>query len=378
MKRVLFLDHAPVLGGAERSLLLILRGLLGRGWNPLLACPPGELADRAAACGIPVHPLEYPRLRRSAIFLSNLWQVSGTLARTARAGQVGAVYANTVRTAFYGMGAARRVRLPFLWHMRDFWLSETRPSRQWSDVLGKRMLTGAARRVLANSHAVAALLPASPKIKVIHNAIDLERFDPAMQGAPFRRLAGFPLDAAVAGMVARLRPWKGQRTFLETMDRVAAAAPRSRFLVVGGSLAGAADGYEQELRAAAAGLGLADKVYFSGQLDDVRPALAAMDVFVHCGDPEPFGLVNLEAMAMGKPVVAFHQGALPEIVVHRRTGLLVPAGDQGALAQAVLELLTDRARRLEMGKAGRQRVGDDFALERMIERIERVLREVSD
>jgi starch synthase len=88
-----------------------------------------------------------------------------------------------------------------------------------------------------------------------------------------------------------------------------------------------------------------------------------MHIFVHPGDPEPFGLVNIEAMASGKPVVAFDHGALPEIVLHGETGILVPPKDPAGLAQAVISLLKDPHLCSEMGQRGRQRACRRFRIE---------------
>jgi glycosyltransferase involved in cell wall biosynthesis len=101
-----------------------------------------------------------------------------------------------------------------------------------------------------------------------------------------------------------------------------------------------------------------------------------MDLFVHPGDPEPFGLVNLEAMAMGKPVVAFAHGALPEIVDDGKTGLLVPPRDERAMAEAVTTLLGNPARRIVMGRTGRTMAEKRFTARRVARELEIVLQEI--
>jgi len=102
------------------------------------------------------------------------------------------------------------------------------------------------------------------------------------------------------------------------------------------------------------------------------------DIFVHSGDPEPFGLVNVEAMTRAKPVVAFAHGALPEIVVNGETGLLVPAGDENTLSEAVITLLRDPTRRVAMGLAGRRRVEQQFTIADTVRGVEAVLDAVLD
>lgn len=374
-RKILFLDHASALGGAEYSLLLIIKYLDHSQWQPLLVCAGGPLAEEAIKLDTPVHIQPMPRLRRSPRCLADWF--SGARAIAQLAGQSGAalVYSNTVRAAFYGALAARWAGLPFIWHMRDFWLGESRPLYPWLDIWGKALLCTAAHRVIAISQAVAAQLPCHHKVRVNYNGVELDRFNPYMDGQSFREKYHIPAQAPLVGMVGRLRPWKGQDRFLRVAAQVQARIPEAWFVIVGGAIFDPDDKYPQQLRKLAANLGMADRVVFTGHLDDVRPALAAMDVFVHPGDPEPFGLVNIEAMAMGRPVAAFAHGALPEIVLDRETGLLVPPGDELALAEAVSVLLCDSSLRSKMGQAGRSRVEAHFTAQRMVEGVETTLGE---
>lgn len=374
--RVVFVDHATALGGAERSLLILLKHLDRRRWQPQLACSRGLLADQAAALNIATHIIPMLRLRRSPRAALDWMSGVRVIARLARQASAAMLIANTVRAALYTAPAARLARIPFIWHMRDFWLSESRPGRLWADSLGKQLLCSSASRVIVNSQAVAANLPCSPRVTVVHNGIELGCFDQNMEGQPFREQHGIPCKAPLVGMVGRLRPWKGQARFLRAMARLRSEVPEAWGVIVGGAIFDAGDDYEQQLRLLASELGLVGRVVFTGQLEDVRPALAAMDLFVHPGDPEPFGLVNVEAMAMAKPVVAFDHGALPEIVVSGETGLLVPADDEAAMAEAVVSLLRDPAQSRTMGQAGRARVQACFTAERMVAAVEVVVQQV--
>lgn len=367
---ILFVDHADALGGAERSLFLLMTFLDANRWQPHLVAPSGPLAEEASGAGIPVHLQDLPRLRGSSRSLLDLWQEAVRISKTAR--EIGAVlvHSNTVRATAYASFAARLAQRPLVWHMRDFWLSEAEPAAKWADRLGKSIFCRLAGRVVANSRAVAGHLPCSAKASVLHNGIDLSHFDQALTAADNKaaicRAAGFPLDAPIAGMIGRTRPWKGQDAFLQMAKQVRAAVPDCRFLIVGGDPFGVQDDYEARLLELRSQSGLADRVHWTGQLADVRPPLAAMDLFVHPGAPEPFGLVNIEAMAMGKPVVAFGHGALPEIVLDGETGLLVAPGDTNALAASVSRLLEDPTESQKMGRAGRERVDDCFRIERTV------------
>jgi glycosyltransferase involved in cell wall biosynthesis len=373
---ILFVDHASALGGAEHSLLLLLAHLERQRWEPTLACRGGPLAIAAQRLGVPVCEVPLPRLRRSPGFALDVARGARSIAGIAR--ETGAVllHANTVRAACYTAPAARLARLPFIWHMRDFWLGEQAPARPAFDRLGKRLLAAGAARIVANSHAVARQLPPSPRLDVVYNGIDLSRFDPGQPGNSFRQKHGIPPGAPVAGVAGRLRPWKGQDRFLRVAARVAAALPEARFVVAGGDPFAVDDVYPQALQRLAAELGLAGRVTLTGHLDDVRPALAALDLFVHPGDPEPFGLVNVEAMAMGLPVVAFAHGALPEIV-SPDTGVLAPPGDEEAMARAIVSLLGDGQRRRALASAGRRRVEEQFTIQQTAAAMEALFSAVS-
>lgn len=362
---ILFLDHAPAIGGAERSLLLLLKHLDRSRFRPHLACAGGSLAEQATALGVPVYLVPMPRLRRSPRFVLDWIAGARSIARLARQIGAAALIANTVRAAFYAAIAARLADIPFVWHMRDFWLTESRPPRLWADRLGKGLLCAAAVRVIANSYAVAAHLPCPARVTVVHNGIEIEQFNPAMDGTPLRRQYNIPINAPLIGTVGRLRPWKGQDRFLRVLAQVREAVPEAWGVVVGGTPFGVEDDYPQRLRRLAADLELEGQVVFTGHLEDVRPALAAMDVFVHPGDPEPFGLVNVEAMAMSKPVIAFAHGALPEIVVDGETGVLVTPENEDAMARSITRLWEEPEKIKAMGRRGRERVASRFTAERM-------------
>ena len=378
---ILFVDHAHVMGGAERSLLLLMTFLDRHRWQPHLIAPPGTLAEKAAAAGIPVRVQAFPRLRGSSRSLLDLWLQAVQISRTAR--EIGAVliHSNTLRATAYAALASRLAGLPLVWHMREFWLSEAEPAVKWPDRLGKFALSLMATRVLAISHAVAGVLPSRANLSVLHNGIDLAYFDEAHTAAgnraAVREAAGFPPGAPIVGMVGRARPLKGQHIFLQMAGLLRAILPDCRFLLVGGDQFNVGDEYEAQLSALCSHLDLDDHVYWTGQLEDIRPALEAMDIFVNPGVPEGFGLVNVEAMAMGKPVVAFDHGPIPEIVVHGETGLLVAPSDATALAGAVASLLQSPPRTQRMGRDGRRRVENHFRIERTVTELETIYLEIA-
>ena len=194
----------------------------------------------------------------------------------------------------------------------------------------------------AYRHALGAGVPRD-RLRLIRNAVDGERFAP-----PLGERA--PGAAAVVGFVGRLSPEKHPRLFVRMAARVHEQRPDVRFVLVG-------DGpLRASLEHEAAELGVADAMDFLGERRDVDAVLRSLDVLVLTSWHEGTPLAVLEAMATGVPVAATDVGGVPELVRHRETGLLFPAGDEGGGAAAVLALLEDGAWRRRLGAAARSLV----------------------
>jgi glycosyltransferase involved in cell wall biosynthesis len=164
-------------------------------------------------------------------------------------------------------------------------------------------------------------------------------------------------------IVGRLIPIKGHDVLLQALAAVRRERPDVTLRIAG-------DGpLEGELRATVQQLGLDDAVTFLGRVAPVEPVFEDAQIVVVSSFGEGFGMVALEAMERGRPVVASAVGGLPEIVDDGRTGLLVPAGDVDALAAAILELARDPARAAGLGAAGRSRALEEFSQDRCTDRI---------
>ena len=190
------------------------------------------------------------------------------------------------------------------------------------------------------------------RVHAVPNAIDVSRWDPALDPGPGRRVLETAIGAPLVVSVARLFHWKGHAELVRALPLVKKELPGVRLAIVGADYP-AGSGVSNELRALAAALGVGSNLALTGQRADIASLLAASDVFALPSFEEPFGLVFAEAMAMKRPVVALDNGGTPEVVTHGTTGLLSPPGNIQVLAENLLTLLTNPALRSEMGEKGR-------------------------
>jgi len=363
--RILFVDHAQALGGAEYSLLLLLEHLDRRRFNPVLACNKGRLAEQARSLDVQVVIVPMPRLRKTLAAPIRLGRGVATLVRVIRRSGIDLVHSNTMRASFYAALAARCARCPLLWHVRDIY--EPGAYVRW--------MSGRSAGIIATSMATAEALPDGVSLAIVPNGVDLGAFDRHYgNGDTVRRGWGVSLSAPLVGIVGRLRPWKGQGAFIRAMAVVRQAHPQARYVVIGGTVFEGGKDYGEELVTLAEDIGLGDSLVFAGQRDDLVAVLSALDVMVHCSiSPEPFGRVMIEGMAARLPIVAYDQGGASEIVVAGETGLLVPPGEVRALGKAVVTLLDDRELARCLGDAGRRRVEQHYDVRSLTRRIEDVI-----
>jgi glycosyltransferase involved in cell wall biosynthesis len=208
-------------------------------------------------------------------------------------------------------------------------------------------VSDASRRAFA-----ARYRPDPGKWRVLRNGVDLDDFSPGPDELDPH--LGIPASAPVVTIVGALRPGKGQMLAIDAWPEVSRRHPQARLLLVGtGEL-------EAALRTRAAALGVADRVVFAGLRTRVSGLLRASTLVALPSASEALPTTLIEAAGCGRPVVATDVGGTPEIVTHGVTGVLVPPGDAGSLARAVVDLLGDDGRRRAMGEAARRMAEQRF------------------
>lgn len=243
-----------------------------------------------------------------------------------------------------------------------------------------RLAMTRATTIVANSHAMKAdcvrqLGPEMERIVVLHNGVSL---DQPVEGPDLRDELGLPAAAVVVGAASRLAPNKGQADLLRAAARVLRAAPDTWFLLAGDdAIEDDNTGHRQELEALATELGIAERVRFLGFVDDMPRFYRTTDLVVDAAWEEPFGMVVIEPMLFGRPVVGTAAGGIPEIIDPGVNGVLVPPRDPAGLARGLLPLVLDAPARRRLGEQSAELVARRFDAATQAQRLGALLQDAA-
>ena len=368
--RILYVHGVEAIGGAERDLMALLKTLDRQKWEPHVVCPgTGLFHDQLHAIAVPTHALGLPPWRKLRAFFQRRSAVRG-LEVLVHQLDPGMIHVNDIWWVPHTVRAVRGLSkpLPIVAYVRQ----EIEPAKVRRYQLDRVEAVIAISRQIEQS-LIAGGVSAS-KVQTIYSGIDLSEKPLACGDQSMRRMIGVPEGAVLVGTVANLFPRKGYEVMLRALPAIVRAVPTVHYVIVGSD----DSGYADRLKRLAQELKIADRVHIVGFQDPVQPFLACLDLYVHPALMEGFGIAVVEAMAMGKAVVATTTGGLPEVVANGETGLLVPPGDVESLAATVVSLLEDRARREHMGRNGMVRAQERFGLDASVRRVEQLYGEVLD
>lgn len=346
---------AEQLGGGEVMFQQLMQHGRGQGieWIAVFT-KDGPMVAETRALGVETHLVEAGRIRS----LWRRWQAIRHIAALARERQVSLVFGWMAASQLLAGPAAWIADIPAAWYQVGL------PQPDWID----RCATFCrARGILVLSKDVAAaqarVVPRRAQ-RLVYPGASLERFDAVRGESPrvLRERFGLPIDGPLIGIVGRLQRWKGMHTVISALPAVRETHPDARVVVVGG-VHDTEPSYGEALRALADARGVGDAVHFAGFQSDVPRWMQAMDIVVHASDREPFGLVVIEAMALGKPVIAGALGGPAEVLVDGEHGQLVAYEDAAAMSRAIARYLDDPAFATRCGAAAAVRARD-FTAER--------------
>lgn len=379
--RVLYCLHEARANGSGVSLMHTLAALDRTAITPFVVVPhEGELTETLRSRGIPVHQVRTGQLLRQryepsllAEDLAKLIDTVPELITLMRQLDIDLVHINSLVTVD-GTLAAWALGLPRIWHYREYLF----PDGLWPE-FQKSFLNHFASRVIAISQYCASELldTVDPrKLRVVHNGIDLARFQPDLHAADvIRRTYGINDSDFVISVLGTINAHKGQHVVLEAMLRSPLLRSRAQVLIAGRE--GDSEYMELLHRLIESG-GIAPRVHFIGFHPDVRPVIATSSaVVIPSMWQEPFGRVAIEAMALSRVVVASRCGGLPEIIEDGISGLLFPRGDSGALSECLESLVLDPNHAERLAAGGRRIVERQFPNTEVGRKVLEVYREVA-
>jgi len=355
--RVLHTESSLGWGGQEKRILREILGLSRQAFQPFLVCRPGSrLGAEAAAAGVPVVSL---RMRANFDPLA-VGQLVGFYGRE----RIDIVHTHSSADSWIASTAARiSFRRPLVVRTRH--LSCSFNNRFIYTHLADRVITvgESTRRYMIGEKGIPAT-----RVLTIPTGVDLTEFDPESHRENLREELGIPAGALVFGSVAVFRRLKGHRYLLEAMPGILRQFPEAKLLLAGEGP------QETNLQRRIDELKIRGAVIFPGFRRDVVRVLNTLDVFVFPSLEEALGTAVIEALAMGRPVVASRVGGIPEIITDGENGFLVEPADPAAIAAKVNLLLGDPARRREMAARGKKTVFERYDNRQMVRGLEDLYR----
>ncbi|MBI2870413.1 MAG: glycosyltransferase [Candidatus Omnitrophica bacterium] len=352
---ILFVNYSLGMGGIETLILEIAKRMDKNRFRASVCvfhqAEEVKLIQEFNEAGIPVYTFEKGR--------GVNWTLPFQIARLARSKGVDVIHSHNPSGWFYGGLTSLAARLPLV-HTEH--TSPDYDFKRWYAI--ERCLARITARITAVAGSVARFMREEEGIRkpveVIYNGVEAALYDIQIDRAQKRKELGLDEKTPAIGIVARFFPEKDHKCLLEAFTKVVARIPRARLLIAG-------DGpLRDELVTCKDKLGLDGQVTFLGNRRDIPEFLKALDLFVLSSYKEGLPVVLLEAMAAGLATVATDVDGNPELVLDKKTGLVVPAKNPRALADAICELIADPARAGRMGEEGRRIVREKFNFRQMI------------
>ena len=209
-------------------------------------------------------------------------------------------------------------------------------------------------------------------ISVVYDGIALEKLNIHADGTQFRDAYHVADDDFAVGLVGLLIPWKGQVLFLEAAKLLRSKIPCLKMLIIGGTPDDCI-AYEALLRQRVKDEQLTEMIIFTGHISSMETVYNGLDVVLSAStQPEPLGTVVIEAMAMGRPIIAPNHGGAAEMIRHDETGLLFDPGDMQSLANAIEKLCCSKSLRVKLGENARSAALKSFAVEDHVRHIQSI------
>jgi glycosyltransferase involved in cell wall biosynthesis len=361
MKVIILMPLAEQRGGAELIFLHLMKGYKNTRIDWLVIfLENGPMVKQVKKLGVKTKMIKAGRLRNPFKFISTIIRITDV----ARREKVDLIFSWMGKAHFYGGVVSLLSGIPSSWYQHGI------PSK--NNIMDKLLTILPAKEILTCSNTVAqaqAKIWPKRKTKVVYPAVELKRFDVSKLPTPLRvrKKLKLLLKGPIIGIVGRLQRWKGIHILVEVMPYILKIHPNIHCVIVGGKHSLEPE-YPKYLKKRITELKLKDKVILTGFQTNIPEWMQAMDVVVHASDKEPFGIVIIEGMALGKPVVAGANGGPTEIITEGVDGLFAPYGNAKILAKQILRYLDNPKFAKKIGKIAQKRA-KDFSIKNYTENL---------
>lgn len=368
--KVLFYNHTGRASGAEKVLSLALKHLDKSAITPHVVCPPGELSHELEMLGLPVVHIGELNARitllphKLLIYCASLIKVVRALRREVKRSGAEIVHANSPRGGIAAIFATAGMATPVVWHVHDEF------TRHPITAL-VRFVARVCRRctIIAVSEATAKSFIAdseelNQRVRVIHNAVDLQEIDNCDRAGSIREELGLQADDFLFGIVGQITPRKGQFELLKAFARAASDMPSAKLLVIGAPIFDHDTAYHQNVKQLTAELGLTGRVLFLGHRTDAIAIIKQLDTLVINSKSEAFVMVAIEAMACRVPVIATDVGGTREMIRDGYNSILVDTGEENQMVTALRKMHGDKRLRELFAVRSRERVENELNIDR--------------
>lgn len=374
MKHILVVHQSADLYGSDRVLLALMASLNRNKYYPIVLLPvDGPLIAEMAAAGVECHVLPIARVSRATLSLRGLLRLPVILIRSIRAinrvlneRHVDIVHSNTL-AVLSGALWARWYRVPHVWHVHEIILTPTIVRKVYA-----LLLCRFADCVICVSNAVKEnLLQDKPalgsKIQVVWNGLARDLCMDVDEVRQCRHSMGVRDGDVLVALVGRINRWKGHDELVKAAGILWQQGVCHVRFVIAGSVVPGQEHFLNALQLAISGSPAKQCFILLPFTKNIWLTWDACDIAVIPSiEPEPFGMVALEAMLSSKPVIAANHGGLSEIIVNEETGLLVEPRDSQALAAAILRLVQNESERARYGICGKKRAQEIFSLDKQL------------
>lgn len=381
MKNILFIHQSAEMYGSDKTLLLLIRHINRERFCPVVILPnEGPLKKALELENIEVYIAPVIKLHRKMFTPKNMVSLLKQIKQAFRiVNKINEnynfeiVYSNTL-AVLLGYLFAKKNRIKHVWHVHEIIESPKIVAKIFRFLLH----TKSNFFTIYNSNATAVFWKSSSQknidYKVVTNGLEVSSSPLLVNEIVSIRKEIFDVNnEIVIGLVGRINKWKGQFILLEAFSKLIKKYPDLRLIFVGSTTENQSY-ILKELTAKIDAFQIVNQVKIVPFQPDINKIWSAIDIaIVPSVEPEPFGLVAVEAMLAKKPVIASNHGGLTEIVIHEHTGFLVQPNNVTDLVNAIETLVNDEAKRLEMGEKGYVRAVEEFSIYKYVSNIEKIL-----